>query len=105
MEMRMRFAIALFALLVFAQPLSTTSALADSGPAADSAPSAVHKPLSELQPCPVSADRQLNLAEGAQADCCKGHKGVCGCRAGKIVCCDNTKSPDCACHSDSGVAD
>jgi hypothetical protein len=25
---------------------------------------------------------------------------VCGCRAGKIVCCDKTISPTCTCHSD-----
>lgn len=41
----------------------------------------------------------------AQIDCCKGHKGICGCRAGKIVCCDNTTStePGCTCHSDDPV--
>ncbi len=49
--------------------------------------------------CPPS-DR---LSEVSQSDCCKGHKGVCGCRAGKIVCCDNTTSATCACHGDSGV--
>lgn len=32
-----------------------------------------------------------------QQDCCKANKGVCGCRAGKIVCCDKTFSPDCTC--------
>lgn len=50
-------------------------------------------------PCPVP-DR---LSQVSQADCCKGHKGVCGCRAGKIVCCDNTTSATCTCHADSGV--
>lgn len=41
----------------------------------------------------------------AQIDCCKGHKGICGCRAGKLVCCDNTTStePGCTCHGDEGV--
>jgi hypothetical protein len=41
-----------------------------------------------------------------QIDCCKGHKGICGCRAGKIVCCDNTVStePGCTCHGDDGFA-
>lgn len=32
-----------------------------------------------------------------QKECCKANKGVCGCRAGKIVCCDKTFSPDCTC--------
>lgn len=55
-----------------------------------------------LQPCP-SHGKGINLAEVSQADCCKGHQGVCGCRAGKIVCCDNTISPNCTCHADSGI--
>ena len=43
----------------------------------------------------------------AQIACCKEHKGVCGCRAGKIVCCDNTASAEagCTCHGDEGVAE
>lgn len=32
----------------------------------------------------------------AQPACCQGNKGVCGCRAGKIVCCDRTFS-SCGC--------
>jgi hypothetical protein len=52
-----------------------------------------------LSACPPEA----LLAQVSQSDCCKGHKGVCGCRAGKIVCCDNTTSPNCTCHADSGV--
>jgi hypothetical protein len=32
-----------------------------------------------------------------QQDCCKANKGVCGCRAGKIVCCDKTFADDCSC--------
>jgi hypothetical protein len=42
----------------------------------------------------------------AQLSCCKSHKGICGCRAGKLVCCDNTTSsePGCACHGDEGIA-
>lgn len=57
--------------------------------------------MAPLQACPT--DGLLNLSQISQSDCCKGHKGVCGCRAGKIVCCDNTASPDCTCHGDSGV--
>ena len=33
----------------------------------------------------------------AQQPCCAQNRGVCGCRAGRIVCCDNTFSPVCAC--------
>jgi hypothetical protein len=36
--------------------------------------------------------------------CCKGHKGVCGCRAGKIVCCDKSFDAACACHQDGPLA-
>jgi hypothetical protein len=32
-----------------------------------------------------------------QQDCCKANKGICGCRAGKIVCCDKTFADDCSC--------
>jgi hypothetical protein len=55
----------------------------------------------DLQACPAQVVQgRIDLAQVAQTDCCKGHKGVCGCRAGKIVCCDNTVSPTCTCHSD-----
>ena len=53
------------------------------------------------QTCPVPG-QAMHLSQISQTDCCKGHKGVCGCRAGKIVCCDGTVSPDCTCHADSG---
>lgn len=36
----------------------------------------------------------------AQSSCCKGRKGVCGCRAGKIVCCDGKPDRTCSCHGD-----
>lgn len=36
----------------------------------------------------------------AQQACCKANKGVCGCRAGKIVCCDKTFSDTCTCNRD-----
>ena len=32
-----------------------------------------------------------------QQACCEKNKGVCGCRAGKIVCCDKSFSPACTC--------
>jgi hypothetical protein len=48
----------------------------------------------------------MHLAQ-IQTACCKAHKGICGCRAGKIVCCDNTTStePGCTCHGDEGIAE
>ena len=33
----------------------------------------------------------------AQQKCCEKNKGVCGCRAGKIVCCDKSFSTTCTC--------
>lgn len=67
---------------------------------ADSTPTAQLLDPTPLQAC-------LAKAKGdklAQIDCCKGHKGICGCRAGKIVCCDNTTStePGCTCRGDDG---
>jgi len=55
------------------------------------------------QACPDNA-KGMHLA---QIDCCKGHKGICGCRAGKIVCCDGTasKEPGCTCHGDEGIVE
>lgn len=43
----------------------------------------------------------------AQLACCKKNKGVCGCRAGRIICCDNTTStePGCTCHGDEGITE
>jgi hypothetical protein len=62
-------------------------------------------PLETLSPqaCPANAKGP----QVAQLNCCKDHKGLCGCRAGKIVCCDGTVStePGCTCHGDEGVAE
>lgn len=33
----------------------------------------------------------------AQRGCCSWHQGVCGCSAGRVVCCDRTLSPSCTC--------
>jgi hypothetical protein len=58
----------------------------------------------------VAAQACLAHAKGdrvAQINCCTGHKGVCGCRAGKIICCDSTAStePGCTCHGDEGFTE
>lgn len=29
--------------------------------------------------------------------CCSWHQGVCGCSAGRAVCCDGSYSPSCGC--------
>ena len=106
--MNMRITIALIALLAFIQPCSPTAALADTGPTVtiDSASPAAELTPPEPEACRVTAAQRLDMAQG-QLDCCKMHKGLCGCRAGKIICCDNTAStsPGCTCHSESGVGD
>jgi len=71
-------------------------------PTVNLAPVVAQSEAASLQACLANA-KGMKLA---QIDCCKGHKGICGCRAGKIVCCDNTAStePGCTCHGDDGFA-
>ena len=79
--------------------------LTQSGPllaADDPVQAAIQPETPALLACPTPGAQRT--AEVSQKDCCKGHKGVCGCRAGKLVCCDNSTSPACTCHSDWGVA-
>lgn len=95
--MKRLLAIALF--LAWAAPLGAAETPADTQnlyPALSGIPTSLAAPSAA---CPTT-DR---LTQVSQSDCCKGHKGVCGCRAGKIVCCDNTTSATCTCHADSGV--
>lgn len=77
-----------------ASPLTSTAAVAT----ADA-------PTGSRADCRLTAGERIDLAQGMPIDCCKGHKGICGCRAGKIVCCDGTvsKDPNCTCYSDWGV--
>ena len=35
-----------------------------------------------------------------RSGCCSWHGGVCGCYAGRVVCCDGTLSPSCRCYHD-----
>ena len=49
-------------------------------------------PVTESYDCLAAATTQEQ-----QQDCCKKNKGVCGCRAGKIVCCDKTFAEGCSC--------
>lgn len=87
-------------LLLVAQPFVAVPARAAS--ASDTA-AAVAAAIREAEACPARSAQVVNTAQTSQSDCCKGHKGVCGCRAGKIVCCDNTVSVSCTCHGDSGL--
>jgi hypothetical protein len=71
-------------------------------PPTQSPAAATLQKAASAEACPANA-KDMKVA---QIDCCKGHKGICGCRAGKIVCCDGTIStePGCTCHGDDGVA-
>jgi hypothetical protein len=102
--MKTRLPIVLIALLAFAQSFFLLPAAADSGtPAGEFA--AVRQNTAAPSACPANLEG-LTLSQVVQLDCCKGHKGICGCRAGKIVCCDNTTStePGCTCHGDEAIA-
>lgn len=95
-------AIFLLALLTLGQ-----TALLPAAFAADAAfPARVLQQESTVLPaCPSGIGQDSPLAQISLTDCCKGKKGVCGCRAGKIVCCDGSisKVPNCTCHGDSGI--
>ena len=39
----------------------------------------------------------LDDIEQKRSGCCSWHGGVCGCRNGRVVCCDGTLSPTCRC--------
>jgi hypothetical protein len=91
----------LLALLAFVPTFFALPAAADSGASA---------PLVAAKHNATTTQACLVWAKGdrvAQINCCSDHKGVCGCRAGKIVCCDGTIStePGCTCHGDEGVAE
>ena len=92
----------LLAVLAFVPTCFLLPAAADS--AADHAPAAMQLETITPQACPANLEG-LSRTQVVQLDCCKAHKGVCGCRAGKIVCCDNTTSaePGCTCHGDEGI--
>lgn len=91
----MRLIVSFLAALLFAVP-----ALAADTPAGFDL-----KPVASTAAC-ASSSLSGNL-QIAQLACCKKNKGVCGCRAGKIVCCDNTPSnePGCTCHGDEAMVE
>jgi hypothetical protein len=102
--MNMRFKIALLALLAFVPLAMPTAVLADAGQKVEAGATFAALKAQAPQACAASLEKKLNIAQTSQAECCKDHKGVCGCRAGKIICCDSTAStkPDCTCHGDDG---
>lgn len=88
--------------LALAQALSVMPAAAATAATAEPSrtePAAV----APLEPCPPGV-QDARLAQVASTDCCKDQKGICGCRAGKIVCCDSKPSthPGCTCRGDDG---
>ena len=91
----------LLALLAFIPAFFVLPAAADS--MVGGTPAATQQEMISTEACLENA-KGMHLA---QIDCCKGHKGICGCRAGKLVCCDNTIStePGCTCHGDEGIAE
>ncbi|MHB1144386.1 MAG: hypothetical protein ACYCZS_05745 [Thiobacillus sp.] len=74
-------------------------------PSVDTSPAATQQTSISPEACIANA-KGMQLAQ-IQTACCKAHKGICGCRAGKIVCCDNStsKEPGCTCHGDEGVTE
>lgn len=103
--MNSRLPIVLFALLTFAQSLFLLPAAAESA-APINPPAALQQSASTPEACPANL-KGANLAQIATTECCKDQKGICGCRAGKIVCCDGKPSthPGCTCHGDEGFAE
>lgn len=91
----------LLAVLAFVPTCFLLPAAADS--TVDLAPAAAQLEATSPEACLVRAKGD----HFAQITCCKDHKGVCGCRAGKIVCCDTTAStePGCTCHGDEALTE
>lgn len=83
--------------LVLAGLLGAPAALADPGrAAADGAREGRGRPEQvQALACP---DGQVLAGQG----CCSHHKGQCGCKDGRVVCCDGSLSPSCRCLKDSG---
>jgi hypothetical protein len=93
----------LLATLAFVAAGFALPAAADSS--VDTTPAAAQQTPMSPEAC-IANSKGMHLAQ-IQTACCKDHKGICGCRAGKIVCCDNSTSnePGCTCHGDEGVTE
>ena len=97
-ETTMRLLISLFLLFAVA-----TATAGDAGLPATPVASAATQ--NAEQACLEQAGRRTGADRLAQAGSCgKGHKGVCGCRAGKIVCCDKSFATGCTCNQDEPPA-
>jgi hypothetical protein len=46
---------------------------------------------------PVEGEKEGTEACDQRPGCCSRHGGVCGCRGGRALCCDNSLSPSCGC--------
>lgn len=96
--MRISSSLAALALVAaaFALPAAADSSV-------DTTPAAAQQTSIPPEACIANA-KGKQLAQ-VQTACCKAHKGICGCRAGKIVCCDNStsKEPGCTCHGDEAI--
>lgn len=103
--MNNRLPVLLFALLTFAQSLFVLPATADTAAPINS-PAAMQQSSAPPQACPANL-KGATLAQITSTECCKDQKGICGCRAGKIVCCDGKPSthPGCTCHGDEGFVE
>ena len=103
--MNMRFMFAWLTCLALAPWALPAFAEAGAAPAAATA-TAMPAPAQPLARCAQPAAGKLKTAQVA-TECCKDHKGVCGCRAGKIICCDGSAStqPGCTCHGDNGFVE
>mgnify|MGYP001133874813 CR=1 FL=1 len=100
--MNLRFNIALLAMMAFAPFFAPGVALADAGQQFAAGTTLAPLEVQATQACATPLERKLNLAQTTQTECCKDHKGICGCRAGQIVCCDGTASTSCTCHGEDG---
>lgn len=95
----------LLALLAIVPAFLMLPAAADS--TAGGTPATLQQKTISAEVCVAQAQgKGMHLAQ-IQTACCKAHKGICGCRAGKIVCCDNSTSndPACTCHGDEGIVE
>lgn len=53
--------------------------------------------------CESFDDDTLGGILTSQQGCCSRHNGICGCRYGRVLCCDGTLSPTCRCLKDDTV--
>ena len=55
----------------------------------------------DVQAIDINTYNLNSVNQLARSGCCSWHKGVCGCRNGRQLCCDGTLSPSCTCFSNS----